>query len=41
MPCMPTMCIGKNTKLKKMKVKKKWILPIYSFIMRPNIFGYQ
>ena len=40
-PCMPTMCIRKNVPLKKMKVRKKWIFPSLSFIIRPNIFGNQ
>ena len=40
-PPMPRMCIGKNVPLKKMNVRKKWILPSVSFIIRPNIFGNQ
>jgi len=35
------MCIVKNVQLKEMNVIQKWILPSVSFIIRPNIFGYQ
>ena len=38
---MPMMCIRKNVPLKKMKVRKKWISPSLSFIIRPNILGNQ
>ena len=40
-PPTPRMCIGKNVTLKKMSVSQKWIFPSVSFIMRPNILGYQ
>ena len=40
-PPAPMMCIGKNVALKNTNVRNQWILPSVSFIIRPNIFGYQ
>ena len=38
---MPVMKSGMKITLKAMIVIQKWILPIVSFIIRPNILGNQ
>jgi len=38
---MPIRCIGKNVRLKPMKVSQKWSFPSVSLYMRPVIFGNQ
>ena len=38
---MPSMCIGKNVRLKPMNMSTKWTLPRPSLSIRPVIFGNQ
>ena len=40
-PRIPRKCIGKNTRLNVTNVIAQCTLPQVSFIIRPNIFGYQ
>ena len=39
MPSIPEKCIGKNVRFMPMKVSQKCILPSFSLIKRPVIFG--
>ncbi len=39
MPFSPRKCMGKNVRFMPMNVTQNWMLPSFSLMMRPVIFG--